>query len=53
MIRNVKNKISIDELYNEFKYQEEELKKRIDKLTEKSSDIKFKTWEQILKELSE
>lgn len=52
MIRDVKNKISIDELYNEFKYQEEELKKRIDKLTEKSPDIEFKTWEQILKELS-
>ena len=51
MIRDIKNKISLDELYNEFKFQENEYKKKIDNLIKKSPDIEFKTWNDILKDL--
>ena len=48
MVKDIKNKISLDELYNEFKFQEEEFKKRINLLIEKSPNIEFKTWNEIL-----
>jgi hypothetical protein len=52
MINDIKNKISLDELYNEFKFQEDEFKKKIDSLLEKSPSIELKTWNEILDDLS-
>ena len=53
VIKNIKNKISLDNLYNEFKYQQDEFKKKVDSLVEKSPNIEFKTWEEILKDLED
>lgn len=52
MIRDIKNKISLDELYNELKFQENEFKKKIDSLVKKSPDIELKTWNDILQDLN-
>lgn len=52
MIKDIKNKISLDELYNEFKFQEDEFKKKVDILVKKSPDIEFKTWNDILNYLN-
>lgn len=52
MIKDIKNKISLDELYNEFKFQEDELKKKTDSLIVKSPNIEFTTWDDILEDLN-
>ena len=51
MIKDIKNKISLEDLYNEFKFKEEEFKKKVDTLVQKSPEIEFKTWSDILKDL--
>lgn len=51
-IKDIKNKISLDELYNEFKFQEAEFKKKINNILEKSPNIENKTWYEIFKDLN-
>lgn len=52
-IKDVKNKISLDELLSEFKYQKEELDRKMEKLVLKSPNIEFQTWDDILLDLGE
>ncbi len=52
MIKDIKNKISLDELYNEFKFQKNEFEKKMDSLIEKSPNINSKTWNDILEDLN-
>lgn len=52
IIKAVKNKISLDELCNEFKYQKDEFDKKMDKLISGTPNIEFKTWDDILTELN-
>lgn len=52
-IKDVKNKISLDELLNEFKYRKEELDRKIEKLILMSPNIEFQTWDDILLDLGE
>lgn len=51
LIKDIKNKISLDELYSEFKFQEDEFKKKIGVLISKSPNIEFKTWNDIWSDL--
>ena len=51
MIYDIKNKISLDELQSEFEFQQNEFNKKVDKLIEKSPNIEFKKWNDILNEL--
>ena len=51
--RDIKNKISLDEIENNFKYQKQEFLEKVDKLIIKSSDTIFKSWDDILKDLDE
>lgn len=50
-IREVKNKIKLDELISEFEFKNAELIKEVDKLVSVSPNIENKTWDDILSEL--
>lgn len=51
MKRDIKNKISLDELTSEFKYTQNEYEGRIEKLLGKSPNIECKSWDDFLDEL--
>lgn len=51
-IKIVKNKIALDDLINEFKFQKDEFDKKMEKLTTSTPNIEFKTWDELLLELN-
>lgn len=55
MIKDIKIKISLDELKNEFEFQKKEFDKKLSALIEKTHDhdIEFKSWDEILDKLND
>lgn len=53
LVKKIKNKISLNELYNEFEYQKEEFDRKMQKLISATPEIELKSWNDILSELED
>lgn len=50
-VKEIKNKITLDKLTNEFEFKKKEFHIKVEKLMEKTPNIQAETWEELLSEL--